>query len=826
MPSSIITATASTFGTITGVLAGDAGEVSGSVTGIVVGTLDGSVGVPGPAGVGVPAGGSTGMVLKKVSGTDYDTAWQTDLNSGVWGQISGTLTNQLDLVAALALKADLASPALSGVPTAPTAPTLTSTTQLATTAFVQQELAAGTAVAKNLEVYVRNQTGATLTAGTIVYINGSTGNRPTVTKAQANNDANSAQTFGFTKTSIANNGFGYVIVRGELENVDTSALTEGQQLYLSPTTAGTWTTTKPSAPQHMVYVGIVVRAHPTQGVILVAIQNGLELEELHNVSITTPTDGQVLKYEAATGLWKNGTDVGGVAWGGITGTLTAQVDLSNALDSKADLSGDTFTGKVNLTPSAADAGLNIGTLASAPTNLVNGDLWIGDNLNYRNQVGGTRTVLNAQTPNTVTVNGVNAPLTLNQAGSGAALAINNTGTGSSLIIDNGTPDVSFTVDADGRVGIGTAPDATAALKVDAGGIKFNDNTTQTTAYPGSTGFLLKADNLAGLANTGTARSNLGLGGLATINDAPSDGVVYGRQNGAWVNAEAVQVDVQTFGGPSSSGSFTWTKPAGAKWVEVFMIAAGGGGGSGARYPTTTARYGGGGGGGGSVLFTRIHADNLASTETVIVGAGGAGGAATTTNGQPGSTGGAGSDCSFGPYFASGGSAGNRGTTSAAASVGARYALVYVFTGAVGNGGAGSGATPPALTFAYFAAPTGGGGGASALASSTTDANGGAGGGKSSAGPLLLGLISSVSGGAGGIASSSTAPTVGVPTSGLTGGTGGGGGYYKTAVVGTAGANGAFPGGGGGGGSASDNGYDSGAGGNGGNGYVVITTYCV
>ncbi len=68
-------------------------------------------------------------------------------------------------------------------------------TSLATTAFVQQELLSGTANARNLEVYVRNQTGATLTAGTIVYINGATGNRPTVTKAQANNDANSAQTF-------------------------------------------------------------------------------------------------------------------------------------------------------------------------------------------------------------------------------------------------------------------------------------------------------------------------------------------------------------------------------------------------------------------------------------------------------------------------------------------------------------------------------------------------------------------------------------------------------------------------------------------------------
>jgi hypothetical protein len=46
------------------------------------------------------------------------------------------------------------------------------------------------------------------------------------------------------------------------------------------------------------------------------------------------------------------------------------------------------------------------------------------------------------------------------------------------------------------------------------GVRFPDATTQTTAYPGSSDFLLKADNLSGLANTGTARTNLGLGTMA------------------------------------------------------------------------------------------------------------------------------------------------------------------------------------------------------------------------------------------------------------------------------------------------------------------------
>lgn len=56
---------------------------------------------------------------------------------GAWGSIVGTLSSQTDLAAALALKAALASPALTGTPTAPTAAPGTNTTQLATAAFVK-----------------------------------------------------------------------------------------------------------------------------------------------------------------------------------------------------------------------------------------------------------------------------------------------------------------------------------------------------------------------------------------------------------------------------------------------------------------------------------------------------------------------------------------------------------------------------------------------------------------------------------------------------------------------------------------------------------------
>jgi hypothetical protein len=179
---------------------------------------------------------------------------------------------------------------------------------------------------------VRNTTGATLTKGTAVYISGATGQISTVSKALATSDATSAQTLGLITSNLANNSNGYVTVIGLITNINTSAYTDGQQLYLSPTTAGTLTATKPYAPQHLVYVAIVEHAHPTQGKLFVKVQNGYEMDELHNVSAQSPTTGQTLVYNASTSLWEksfapviSGTTIDNTVIGGTTaaaGTFT------------------------------------------------------------------------------------------------------------------------------------------------------------------------------------------------------------------------------------------------------------------------------------------------------------------------------------------------------------------------------------------------------------------------------------------------------------------------------------------------------------------------
>jgi hypothetical protein len=224
--------------------------------------------------------------------------------------------------------------------------------------------------ALNLVTEVYNSTGSTLTKGTVVYINGGQGNLPTVTKAQANNDANSAQTYGIIQSDISDQDNGYVVVSGRLTDIDTQSYSPGTQLYLSPTTAGAWTTTKPSAPSHLVYVGIVVYQHPTQGVVEVKIQNGYELHELHDVSITSVAPNNILRYNSSTKLWENvaGT-TSSISEGSNLYYTDARVRL--ALSAGTGITYDNSTGKItNSSPDQTvvlTAGTGISTSGTYPS---------------------------------------------------------------------------------------------------------------------------------------------------------------------------------------------------------------------------------------------------------------------------------------------------------------------------------------------------------------------------------------------------------------------------------------------------------------------------
>ena len=149
---------------------------------------------------------------------------------------------------------------------------------------------------------VRNSTGTAMPKGTVVYINGSSGNTPTVDRALAIGDSTSAFTLGMTAETINNNAIGWITTFGEISGIDLSTYSIGDTLYLSGATAGLFTNIVPSAPTHYVRVGTVVKA-TTDGSLVVNVINGFEVKELHDVQITSLASGDILRRDGT--LWKN-----------------------------------------------------------------------------------------------------------------------------------------------------------------------------------------------------------------------------------------------------------------------------------------------------------------------------------------------------------------------------------------------------------------------------------------------------------------------------------------------------------------------------------------
>ncbi len=154
-------------------------------------------------------------------------------------------------------------------------------------------------------VFVTNKTGATLAKGSIVYVSGANGVHTQVSLALATGDITSARTLGWLSENIANNATGLCCVEGYLDGVDTQGVTEGAQLYLSPTIPGAFTETKPVASDHLVYVGVCAKASAGNGRVFVKVQNGYELNELHDVKTVNLANNDLLRYSASTALWEN-----------------------------------------------------------------------------------------------------------------------------------------------------------------------------------------------------------------------------------------------------------------------------------------------------------------------------------------------------------------------------------------------------------------------------------------------------------------------------------------------------------------------------------------
>ena len=298
---------------------------------------------------------------------------------------------------------------------------------------------------------VYNSTGSTIAKGSVVYVTGSSGTRITVAKAQATADATSATVLGVTAEAISNNSEGFVLTQGEITNISTTGISDGALLWLSPSTAGAFTSTKPTAPDHLVLVGYCIKGGSGgAGIIYVKMENGYELGELHDVYVSSPANGQTLIYNATNDRWENHNLTAG---SGITitngaGSITIASSAGSGTVTSVNVSGDstglTFSG---------------GPITSSGTITMGGTLAVGYGGTGATTASTARTnLLPSYTSNAGKVLAVNTGATdvewISAGGTGTVTSVAVSGGSTGLTTSGGPITSAGTITLAGTLGVG------------------------------------------------------------------------------------------------------------------------------------------------------------------------------------------------------------------------------------------------------------------------------------------------------------------------------------------------------------------------------------
>lgn len=194
--------------------------------------------------------------------------------------------------------------------------------------------------------------GEPINKGQAVYVSSASGTNMIVSKADYSSEATSSKTMGLLVQNLSTNGFGFIITEGLLTGtgaapLNTNAGNAGDPVWLGANGDLIFgLTNKPIAPLHLVFIGIVTRKSTTVGEIFVKVQNGFELDELHNVRLTGQTYGDLLTFSAYNGsdVWVNSKT--------LTGDYTINGDLTITGDTlvQSGLSANTFSATTILSP--------------------------------------------------------------------------------------------------------------------------------------------------------------------------------------------------------------------------------------------------------------------------------------------------------------------------------------------------------------------------------------------------------------------------------------------------------------------------------------------
>jgi hypothetical protein len=211
-----------------------------------------------------------------------------------------------------------------------------------------------TTIANDVQNLVK--AGVAINKGQAVYVTGADGTNIIVGLASNTSEATSSKTLGLLNATVAINGMADVVQIGRLAGLNTIGAIVGDPVWLG--TNGNLIyglANKPYAPAHLVFIGIVTRVNTNNGEIFINVQNGFELNEIHDVDLktTVPINGDILGYNGT--LWVNKTIAG---WLGYT-----PANASGTTNYVSKFTGTTTLGNSQI----FDNGTNVGIGTTAPS---------------------------------------------------------------------------------------------------------------------------------------------------------------------------------------------------------------------------------------------------------------------------------------------------------------------------------------------------------------------------------------------------------------------------------------------------------------------------
>jgi hypothetical protein len=267
---------------------------------------------------------------------------------------------------------------------------------------------AGGGVASDVQNLVK--AGVAINKGQAVYVTSADGTNIIVGLASNTTEATSSKTLGLLDATVAINGMANVVQIGRLEGLNTLAATVGDPVWLGANGNLIYgLINKPYAPLHLVFIGVVTRVNANNGEIFVNVQNGFELNEIHDVDLKTnvPINGDILGYNGT--LWVNKTIAGWLGYTpanqAITIATTAPLSGGGDLSANRTLSISQAGAASNGYLSANDWGIFNGK-----QNALNGTGFVkisGTTISYDNSTY-------TPTSRTITINGVTQDLSANQ----------------------------------------------------------------------------------------------------------------------------------------------------------------------------------------------------------------------------------------------------------------------------------------------------------------------------------------------------------------------------------------------------------------------------